>query len=70
MLNKKTKLASIVLASLALFSAVAIIGCNDSSETTEVKTDTVMAMPDTTTMVTDTTTFTDSAETRPVKTPD
>jgi len=68
MINKKAKTTLIAALSFFILLTVTITGC-DESDKTEVKTENVVA-PDTTTPAIDTTIFTDSADTRPVKTPD
>ena len=70
MLNKRSMMASFAITGFVLFAAFVFTGC-DSSDKTEVKTETATdsTKMDSSKMKVDTT-FKDSADTRPVKTPD
>jgi hypothetical protein len=70
MIKKKSTLIALVIVFLV---AGTVVSCGDSATTTEttVTSDTTMPVgADTMSMPADTTTFTDSATTRPTKTPD
>ena len=68
MILKKTKTAFFAALSMLSLSVITLNSCSDG-EKTEVKTENVV-VTDSLKMTTDTTKFTDSAATRPVKTPD
>lgn len=70
-MNKKTKTTLQFIIAAVVFSSVAFIGCNNSSEKTETKPDSVVVDKpmEATPPAADTTHTMDTASTRPVPTP-